>query len=163
MMNPSSEKLQLHLPSAIPSHERESAFLLFYFFRRSAGCPRSQVTFCYCSADACHCGDSPLHDKDYPLHSPPVCFGFCSGVLPFSKQKRVPEGTYRPRVKFEVDEDVRGPGCKGYVREPPSGIAVTVFGMSKPHEDEHYHSFLLTIPQQAEWDVGGFRWEILRN
>ncbi|GFX55252.1 hypothetical protein TNCV_1157091 [Trichonephila clavipes] len=33
---------------------------------------------------------------------------------------------------------VRSPGCKGGVREPLSGIAVTMFATEQPREDEHY-------------------------
>ncbi|GFY26650.1 hypothetical protein TNCV_2879781 [Trichonephila clavipes] len=31
-------------------------------------------------------------------------------------------------------------GLLGDVQEPPSGIAVTMFGSPQPHEDEYYHA-----------------------
>ncbi|GFV14647.1 hypothetical protein TNCV_2586201 [Trichonephila clavipes] len=35
------------------------------------------------------------------------------------------------------------------VREPPNGIAITVFGTPQPHEREHHHAKLDSMPCQS--------------
>ncbi|GFW99549.1 hypothetical protein TNCV_3417821 [Trichonephila clavipes] len=89
-------------------------------------------------------GKVTLHIKtNLPaVHDLPNILGEESPVLvvPYNRWKKAVSselsGVNR-RCRIHTAKDL---GCKGNVREPPRGVAVTMFGTPQPDENEHYHA-----------------------